>query len=592
MSIIRVLPVSLRNKIAAGEVVERPASVIKELIENSIDAGSTRIAVDTAHAGKRLIKVSDNGSGMEREDALLAFERYATSKIREEQDLFCISTMGFRGEALSSIAAVSKMKLATAPQAGIPGYDHQSSIGTCIEIAGGDIKEILECPASGTAIEVKDLFYNTPARRKFLKSDTTENYHIIDTITREAISHFSIGFTLRMDGAEALNLPSASSHKERLLQIYGKEFVDGLMETEVQDSRMSIKAFLSKTAQVRNNKAGQFVFINRRPVKDQSVTYAVYKAYEDRIPRDKHPLFFILLEMNPAKVDFNVHPAKREVRFEDKGSVFTFVHKAARTALMSQSAIPAPHPPIEENRVPADNSRTVSTGSQPVVTNAYETYGDGAAHKALQMVSEHVDTLYSGSTPFLYLGDTLVAIPGRDGIIIMDYHAAHERINYERFLRRMDIRSCPLLFPQQVKLQTGDYRVILDNLQVLGEFGLEAEDFGHGAIIVRSLPEALRDADLGSLMSDVASALLNKDAGSAGAADSGKDLEPLDSRKRLIAARLACHSSIRGKEVPDGARLAALMKSLDAADNPNTCPHGRPTRIVISLGDLRKMFKK
>ncbi|WP_333654410.1 DNA mismatch repair endonuclease MutL [Dissulfurispira sp.] len=321
---INVLPLNLRNKIAAGEVVERPASVVKELMENSIDAMASRIEIDVAKAGKRLIRVSDNGIGMDREDALLAFERYATSKIKDEHDLFNIKTMGFRGEALSSIASVSRVRLITS---------HQDETGTCIEIIGGDVKEIKDCPAIGTTIEIKDLFFNTPARRKFLKSDSTENYHIIDTVTREAISHYQTGFVLRMDGDDVLNLSPASSYKERLVQIFGKDFVNELMETEAEDGRISIKAFLGKTTNLRNNRNNQFLFINNRPVKDQPITYAVYKAYEELIPKDRHPVFLLFMGIDPKKVDFNVHPTKREVRFEDKSSVFNFVHQAAKEAL-------------------------------------------------------------------------------------------------------------------------------------------------------------------------------------------------------------------------------------------------------------------
>ncbi len=279
-----------------------------------------RPEIDILKAGRRLIKVSDNGIGMDREDALLAFERYATSKIKDEHDLFNIKTMGFRGEAISSIASVSRVRM---------GTSYQNETGTCIEIIGGDAKEIKDCPAIGTTIEIKDLFFNTPARRKFLKSDSTENYHIINAVTREAIPHYQTGFVLRMDGDDVLNLSPASSHEERLVQIFGKEFVDGLMETEAEDGQISIKAFLGKATNLRNNRNNQFLFINNRPVKDQSITYAVYKAYEGLIPKDKHPVFFLFMEINPKKVDFNVHLTKREVRFEDKSSVFNFVHQAA-----------------------------------------------------------------------------------------------------------------------------------------------------------------------------------------------------------------------------------------------------------------------
>ena len=565
---INILPLNLRNKIAAGEVVERPASVVKELMENSIDARSSRIEIDILKAGKRLIKVSDNGTGMDREDALLAFERYATSKIKDEDDLFNIRTMGFRGEAIASIASVSKVRMTTSLQ---------NEVGTCIEIIGGDVKEVRDCPAIGTTIEIKDLFFNTPARRKFLKSDSTENYHIIDAVTREAIAHYQIGFVLRMDGEDAMNLPTASSHRERLVQIFGKDFVGGLLEAEAEDGQMSVKAFLGKATNLRNNRNNQFLFINNRPVKDQSVTYAVYKAYEELIPKDKHPVFFLFMGINPSKVDFNVHPTKKEVRFEDKSRVFNFVYQAAKEALKNGAM-----EYWSNGETTRENTRYSNTPTLHCSTPSIQ-------YSNSPVVSEQ-SSIYNmplvGSIPFIYLGDTLVAITENEGIMIIDYHAAHERINYERLLKRIDTLSYKLLFPQQVKPQVNEYRVLLENIQLLNELGIEFEDFGHGTIIVRSLPEFLRDADLNALMSDMAAALINP------AKLENEDLEPVDSVKKMLAAKLACHSSIRGKEIPDGIRIAQLLKDLDNADNPNTCPHGRPTRIFISMDELRKMFKK
>lgn len=589
MPAINVLPLNLRNKIAAGEVVERPASVVKELIENSIDAGASRIEVVILKAGRRLIKVSDNGIGMDREDALLAFERYATSKIKDENDLFNIKTMGFRGEALSSIASVSKVRLITVAKT--PNSELQtlnSSVGTCIEIIGGDIKEIKDCPAIGTTIEIKDLFFNTPARRKFLKSDSTENYHIIDALTREAISHYQTGFILTIDGDDVLSLSPASSYKERLMQIFGKDFVDGLMETEAEDGRIGIKAFLGKTTNLRNNRNNQFLFINNRPVKDQSITYAVYKAYEESIPKDKHPVFFLFIEIDPKKVDFNVHPTKREVRFEDKSSVFNFVHQAAKAKEALKNGV----------------MKSQKTGHQYSITPTLQNGMFGIS----EPLSLYEDVT-ADAIPAIYLGDTLIAFPENRGITIMDYHAAHERVNYERLLKRTEDRKqntevrqtdnlsseslssvlCPsyrLLFPQQIKLQSSEYKVIIDNLQLLNGLGLEVEDFGHATLIMRSLPEFLKDADLNVLMSNLAASLINP------VKMGNENLEPVDSIKKMVAARLACHKSIRGREIPDGMRIAQLLKDLDNADNPNSCPHGRPTRIFISMDELRKMFKK
>jgi len=599
MPCINVLPLNLRNKIAAGEVVERPASVVKELMENSIDAGASRIEIDILKAGRRLIKVSDNGIGMDREDALLAFERYATSKIKDEHDLFNIKTMGFRGEALSSIASVSKVRLVTSykPVA-------SNGTGTCIEIIGGDVKEIKDCPAIGTTIEIKDLFFNTPARRKFLKSDSTENYHIIDTVTREAISHYQTGFVLRMDGYDALNLSPASSYKERLAQIFGNDFVNDLMETEAEDGQISIKAFLGKTTNLRNNRNNQFLFINNRPVKDQSITYAVYKAYEELIPKDKHPVFFILLQTNPQKVDFNVHPTKREVRFEDKSSVFNFVYRIAKEALKAGIGVME----LQKDGVMEywSNEKTTEKTPQYSTTPILHSLVSEPTH--LYDIISHADSI-----PFLYLGDTFVAVPEKGGITIMDYHAAHERINYERLLKRTEHRTqkseirgidslsseslssdfCPsyrLLFPQQIKLQSSEYKVILDNLQALNELGLEVEDFGHSTLIIRSLPEFLRDADLNALMSDMAASLSSEFR--VRGSEFSEGLETVDSLKKMLAAKLACHKSIRGREVPNGSGIAQLLKDLDNTDNPNSCPHGRPTKIFISMDELRKMFKK
>ncbi|MDH5203208.1 MAG: DNA mismatch repair endonuclease MutL, partial [Nitrospirota bacterium] len=322
MAQIKIIPHDLRNKIAAGEVIERPASVVKELIENSIDAGSTDIKIEVLYGGKRLIKVSDNGTGMDSEDALLCFERYATSKLFSEEDLFNIRTMGFRGEALSSIASVSKVKLVTAPK--------DISQGVSIEIHGGEVKAVKDSPSFGTTVEVKDLFFNTPARKKFLKKNTTELLHIIDRVTEEALAHYSIGFTFISDNYETMNIPFASGIRERIMQIYGDEFLDGLIEVNAETENLTIQSFVSKGANFRNSKSHQFLFINRRPIRDPSIAHAVYRAYEGMLPHDRHPVFFLFLSIEPGKVDFNVHPTKREVRFEDKEYIYRFVHNAIR----------------------------------------------------------------------------------------------------------------------------------------------------------------------------------------------------------------------------------------------------------------------
>ncbi len=551
---IKILPVDLRNKIAAGEVVERPASVVKELIENAIDAQSTDIRIEVLYAGKRLIKVSDNGLGMGREDALLCFERHATSKIENEADLFNINTLGFRGEALPSIASVSKIKLIT----GLKGSDS----GFSIEMQGGGKKDVKASPFSGTAVEVKDLFFNTPARKKFLKANSTELFHIIDTVTKAALSHYEIGFSLITDNHETMLAPKASGYKERIMQIYGEEFIGGLTEINTSYKDMRVHAFASNADNFRNSKMHQFIFINRRPIKDASVSHAVYNAYEGIMPRDKHPVFFLFLEMNTAKVDFNVHPAKKEVRFEDKEDVHRFVNTSIRDAIKKERS---------------KYSQTFTEA--PVSPQSHAAYPAQSFHGSSEIISENLELTYRPSLPFIYLGGTFIAFAGRAGLTIMDHHAAHERILYEKFLKKTGLTSHQLLFPHQVKLSAKEYRVLLETRNLLLEFGIEIDDFGHETIIVRSLPDALDSADIRGILSDVASAII-------------EGVHPGKPLKEALAARIACHSSVRGNEILNKEEFSRLISDLEQTEHPDQCPHGRPTRLFFSLDDLKKMFKR
>jgi len=552
---IRVLPVDLRNKIAAGEVVERPASVVKELIENSIDAESTEITIEALYGGKRIIKISDNGKGMDDDDARLCFERHATSKIRSDSDLFNIRTMGFRGEALPSIASVSKIKLIT----GLKGAD----AGISVEIAGGEIKEIKASPFAGTSVEVKDLFFNTPARKKFMKTNTTELFHIIDTVTKEALSHYDIGFRLLTENQETMIFPKASGLRERLMQVYGDEFVSGLIEVNNSGEKgMKMSAFISRIENFRNSKAHQFIFINKRPIKDASLSHAVYKAYEGILPKDKHPAFFLFLELDPRKVDFNVHPTKREVRFEDKELVYRFVNGSIRDAVKGQ----------RDEHV---RSFTESSEATAPVAPDYQYAGEGF----VAQVSENLEFPYKPSLPFIYLGDTFIALSGRGGITLIDHHAAHERILYEKFLKKIRLDSHQMLFPKQVNLSHKEYRVILENKTLLSEIGIDIDDFGRDTVIVRSLPDVLDDADLRGILSDIAAAITEGDS-------------PDRTVKEEVAARIACHKSVRGREILNQQEISQLLSDLENTEHPEQCPHGRPTRIFLSLDDLKKMFKR
>lgn len=582
MPMIRVLPVELRNKIAAGEVIERPASVVKELIENSIDAGSSEITIEVLRAGKGLIKVTDNGSGMGREDALLCLERHATSKLTSEDDLFNIRTMGFRGEALPSIASVSRMKLVTGlrdnpPSSPLNLRGEKRGIGVSIEIQGGQVREIKDFPSLGTSVEVRDLFFNTPARKKFLKSDSTELFHIIDSVTKEALSHWDISFRLLTEKQETMNLPRASGPRERILQIYGLEFIEGLMEVSTPHSKggtggIKMTAFIAKGDSFRNNRAHQFIFINGRPVKDQTVSHAAYEAYAGILPRDKHPVFFIFIYVDPRKVDFNVHPTKREVRFENKQDIHRFISHNLREELKR-----------ERSRYVASFSEApdrASTGNNlPLSPLGLKEEFPGRGAQADSRVSETIDFLYQPSLPFIYLGDTFIAMSGRGGLTVIDHHAAHERVLFENLLKGINMGCHQLLFPRQVRLSPKEYALILENKTLLFEMGIELDDFGHDTLMVRSLPDELKEADIRGILSDIAGALM-------------EGVPPLKSLRELLAAKIACHSSVRGKEILTQEEFQELISSLEMTEHPDQCPHGRPTRIFLSLDDLKKMFKR
>ncbi|MEW6052558.1 MAG: DNA mismatch repair endonuclease MutL [Nitrospirota bacterium] len=557
---IKVLPSDLRNKIAAGEVIERPASVVKELIENSIDADSRDIRVDVLYSGKRLIRISDDGTGMDREDALLCCERHATSKLSHEDDLFHITTMGFRGEALPSIASVSKITLVTGLR-GVPS-------GISVEIHGGAVKEIKDFPAVGTTVEVRDLFFNTPARKKFLKAHSTELFHIIDTVTKEALSHWEIGFRLTSDKKEVVLLPPASGFRERIMQVYGEEFLEGLIGVSAEADGIAMQAYVSGGENFRNMKSHQLIFINRRPIKDRALSHAVYAAYEGVLPRDRHPVYFLFLDIDPDKIDINVHPTKQEVRFEDREHIYRLVRSSIAEAVKSDRAEYA----RQFSEMPESASVHERSGAYPA---AYpEHLRSGASG-----VSESPGLPYRPSLPFLYLGDTFIALSGKGGLILIDHHAASERVLYEKFLQGIHLNAHRLLFPKQVHLSPREYRVILENLQILGNFGIEIDDFGPETIIVRTLPDVLKDADMQGVLSDVALCIL-------------EGIPPDKSFREAIAARIACHSSVRGRDILSPEEVSSLLADLEQTEHPDQCPHGRPTRIFLSLEDLKKMFKR
>jgi DNA mismatch repair protein MutL len=561
---IKLLEESLKNKIAAGEVIERPASVVRELLENSIDAGASSLEVEVSGGGVKLIRVLDDGDGMDHDDVELSLQRHATSKLGGEDDLFNITTMGFRGEALPSIASVSRLTLTTAPR-GEP-------VGVSVETVGGEVKDTRESPSPGTSVEVRDLFFNTPVRKKFLKRESTELMHIIDTVTRLALSHPELRFVLTVDGQETMNLSTADGLARRLHEIYGGEFMDGMLEVEREAAGINLMVFVSRPGNFRNTRSHQMVFVNRRPVRDPSVTHAVYSALEGILPREMHPLFFVFLELDPHRVDFNVHPQKREVRFEDKESIYRIIKRGVMDAIRA-GRLEEIGQAVTEGDMASGSAQYPSDVSYP--TEYRVPSGGGGGHAAF----EALPLSLQAETPHVYLGETFIAVPERGGLMLVDHHAAHERVLYERFLKGLRLDSHQLLFPRQIKLSPKEYMAVLENMEMLSEFGVEVEDFGHDTVVVRSLPDALDEADLRGILSDAAQEML----------DGGK---PGRSLRESVAARIACHSSVRGTKVLNREQLRALLDDLNEADDPEHCPHGRPTRIFYSMDEIKKIFKR
>jgi len=574
MGSIRLLPEYIRNVIAAGEVIERPASVVKELIENSIDAGAENIRIDVLFGGKKLIKVSDDGCGMDREDALLSIQRFATSKISKIEDLFKLNTLGFRGEALASIASVSKLTIETGTDSSRPA--------TFIEIRGGNTPEVRDAPPlKGTIITVRDLFFNTPARRKFLKANSTELNHIIEVLTFEALADFKRGYKLYADGSELLYLPQVYESRERIAQLFGRETLEHMIEFEHETDDLKIHGFISKPPEIRSRKTGQYTFINGRPVKDYLISKAVYDGLSDILPKDRHPLFVIYLSMPPSKVDFNVHPTKREVRFSDTGQVYEFVRESVLQTFKVEQRIEIGIPSSTPGDILSDTMQP--SGSQISLS------GETKVNSPLLLSPPTISELklfegyasYGEHTSFIPFGDVFVAVGDEKGLIIMDRHAAHERVLYERFLRGQ-IRTKRLIFPFQVELRPLYHRLLLQSGQLLKELGFEIEEFGSNNLLIRSIPEIYSDASIRALLEDIAETL--KDF------KEGIGSEPLYEQKRHLAATLACHKSIRAKDSITSMEIEALLRDLFNTSDPYHCPHGRPTIIKITIEELYKRF--
>jgi DNA mismatch repair protein MutL len=576
MAAIRILPAHTVNRIAAGEVIERPAAAVKELVENALDAGATRIAIALDAGGIDRIEVTDDGNGMDADALALAVLRHATSKLADD-DLVHIATLGFRGEALPSIGAAARLAITSRPR----GAAHASEI----RVEGGDISGVAPAAgASGTRVVVRDLFFATPARRKFLKHPRTEADHAEAAVRRLALAAPSVAFKLESDGRVAFDLP-AQDRADRVAALFGAEAADAMVEVAGERGTLRIAGFACSPAVTRATAAAQALTVNGRPVADPVLKGAVRVAYRNVIAVGRQPMVALWFDLPADELDVNVHPAKAELRFRDVGAVRALVIGSIGRALAggAGTALPAPRPSLH---LVHSRSGSVPYRSVPLPGMAEAQLGFGAAPAARMLpVAEphagHGD--YPLGAPVAQVLDTYVIAVAADGaLVLVDQHAAHERLTHEALREQMldgGVRSQPLLLPAVVDMPPGDASRLLARGPELARLGLEIEPFGPGAVMVRALPAALGSPEPGPLLRDLADELEEFDEATA-----------LNARLDAVIARLACHGSIRAGRRLNGAEMDALLRRMEATPRAATCSHGRPTFLKLSKAEIEKLF--
>jgi DNA mismatch repair protein MutL len=677
MGRIRILSDQVANQIAAGEVVERPASVVKELLENSLDAGATRIRIEVEGGGRKLIRIVDDGQGMVRDDALLAFERHATSKLRSSDDLLAIRTLGFRGEALPSIASVSRLTLET--RASAAAGDSAEDVGTAVELAGGKIVRVEDAGLPvGTTIAVRDLFYNTPARRKFLKSEQTELGHIAALVTHYALAHPSRHFELHSATQALLIAPAVATTGDRLFQIFGRETAALMLATaaEIDFNRaglpepppwkreadytppepgfLRLSGFVSKPELQKLNRNSVYIFVNQRLVRDRVVLHALAEAYRNIIPPTSFPVVLLFLEMPPQEVDVNVHPAKTEVRFRQSGFVHDFIRDTVRTTLMTarpaasfatalgelhggvaqasssllldvspmpgapDDVVYAPRAVVESEGAPTAGDVDSFTLREPVVPQsagrlAFSDQGiavgyeaeqragsscgsegaagvdaGGAAGEGAAGASEagEAGTLNALATlkPLGQLRGSFILAANDEGLWIIDQHVAHERVLFEKILRAREVEQVQrqrLLMPVLVDLLPAQMVSFAAIARELDLNGFEAEPFGPRTLAIKAAPVGLEGRELERMLEEVLAV-----------PDKEQQQENAETRRRRIAASIACHAAIKVNMPLEPKKIEWLLAELAKTEHPMSCPHGRPIALRYSHKDIQRAFQR
>ncbi|MCC6140217.1 MAG: DNA mismatch repair endonuclease MutL [Nitrospira sp.] len=585
---IRILPGDVVSRIAAGEVVERPAAVVKELIENSLDAQSKTISVEIKDGGLASIRVTDDGEGMSRADAPQAFERHATSKLRSDRDLWSIRTMGFRGEALPSIASVSHVRLVTARPS--------DPVGTEVQLRGGVAPQLSDAPpVAGTRIEVADLFYNQPARKKFLKSVPTESSHITRVVQQAALAWPGVHFKLICNGQETLNYPAVTADRDRIGQVYPRFTLEQTVPVEAGQPGARITGMIVDPNHAKASRTPQELFVNRRPVRSAAVSHAIVEGYGSFLPKGQQPQFVLFVDVDPDRVDVNVHPAKREVRFAEQEAIHQLVRRAVRQALsrngpvagesvvsqepgeqvvnkeLSRAWFPAPAAgPLPR----ADEGGPRTIGSLPPAADQLA-FVNEAAEPYVRVPSLEV-------VAFGQLQHTYLVVQVGGALTVLDQHTAHERVLFERLYRAWVARgmaSQPLLIPEAVELSAPHAALLQRYQRDLADLGLELEPFGPSTVLVRSVPLGVGAIDAPAFLQD-----LLDDLSLWGQASS------LEARVRPVLASLACHSAVRAGRSMGLPEIRQLTEDWLAEGKIQTCPHGRRTVFQLTGDELEKLF--
>jgi DNA mismatch repair protein MutL len=589
---IKILNNSLINKIAAGEVIERPANVVKELLENSLDADATEIKIEIRNAGLTKIKVSDNGIGMNKDDLMLSCKRHATSKIKDEKDLNAINSLGFRGEALASIAEVSHLTIKT--------KEEKEDVGHILEIEGG-IKlnsQKIGC-SNGTIIEINNLFYNVPARKKFLKSPEVELAHIIDIVTRYALQKKEVSITLLNNKKEILNSAVTKNQLNNIIYIYGTENSKSLIEVDYKTPKLKIQGYISKPSLTRANKNEQSLYVNGRYVKSRIINEAIYSGYKTLLFTNRHPIYILNITIDPSEIDVNIHPNKLDIRIQNEKEVCETIFSGIKEALETQILIPTTTLETETKQKPT-KTYTLTKDKQSNLFSEQQ----NQSTKPLTIQDTSIEQEYPASPPltktdnsvthtvrpslfldFVILGQinkTFIIAETQNGLALIDQHAAQERVNYEKFLKELKgnaLKKQHLLQPKIIELNPREHQIAITNKDFIEKLGFEIDDFGSNSIKLSSIPQIF-----GKLKTTLFIDIVNE------LAKINTSIINTEIEEKII--KYACRASIKAGDELTRTEMKQLLEQLEQTNNPYSCPHGRPTVIQLTNADLEKKFKR